>query len=369
MGKSGQIKIIQALRGIAALMVMVYHKRVVLNTTGFAFGEFFFGAGAMGVDLFFIISGFIMVMVNERRTTNVSPGKAAWQFFVNRVTRILPLYYFTIVLFFVIVWQGWGFLQDSKSVKDIVSSFFFIPLDAGKAAPFYGYAAITVGWTLNYEMFFYGLLTIGLLFDKYKYVVFSAALLILLVLVPLLFRGYVSFDAQNHYHFWSRHILLGYLNLMTNPIIWEFASGMLLGAWYVHRKTYWSKSVYYVLLSFFIVWVGFCLFAKWNSGHGMTHWGLPLWGLVATFVFYENQYGIQVPKSLLFFGKISFSLYLLHPIVQYCTLYFFNHHGLIKWNTTPIYIVASSLLTILAATVTQFLIEARFPKILKKLMS
>ncbi len=100
MAKSGQIKIIQALRGVAAVMVMLYHKRGALNTARFPFGEWFFGAAAMGVDLFFIISGFIMVMVNERGSQALSPRKTAWHFFVNRVSRIVPLYYFTIVLFY-----------------------------------------------------------------------------------------------------------------------------------------------------------------------------------------------------------------------------------------------------------------------------
>lgn len=349
------------LRGIAAVMVMIFHKRESLNTASVPFGELFFGAAAMGVDLFFIISGFIMVMVTERKPSKLAPGKTAWHFFVNRVTRILPLYYFSILLFYALAWHGTAFLHDAKSLENIGKSFVFVPVDFLKVAPFYGYAAVTVGWTLNYEMFFYLLLTVCLLFGKYRYTVFASVILVLLFLVPFAFKGNISLDAHHHYHF-----ALGYLNLMTNPIIWDFILGMLLGAWFVYRKPHWDKKVYWVLLSVFSVWVAVNLLAKWNGGHGVTHWALPLLGLVATLVFYENQYGGCIPKWLLFFGKISFSLYLLHPVAQYETQYLFNNYGLGKWNGTPVYILTSSILAIAAATVTQYLIENHFSNFLKK---
>lgn len=363
MTKTGQIKVIQALRGIAALLVMVYHKREVLNTVKIPFGEFFFGAGAMGVDLFFIVSGFIMILVNEGKRTHFSNVRNAWYFLVNRVFRIVPLYYLTILLFYWLAWNGTGFLHDAKSVSDIQKSLVFVPLDFSKAAPFYGYAAITVGWTLNYEMFFYGLLTICILFGRYRYVFFSIVILALLLLIPWIFKGEVSMDAHHGYHFiWS------YLNLMTNPIIWDFILGMLLGGWYVYKKPNWNKAIYFTLFSFFSIWISLNLLTKWNAGHGVTHWALPLLGLVASLVFYENQYGIKVPKWLLFMGKISFSLYLLHPVMQYETEYLFKHHGLEKQIETPIYLLVSVLMTLLLSTVGYYLIENHFSRILKHLV-
>ncbi len=268
---------------------------------------------------------------------------------------------FKFIVVYLLVWQGMSFLHDTKSVENILKSFFFIPLDGQKEAPFYGYAAIKVGWTLNYEMFFYLLLTICLVFGRYRYAVFSSVILVLLLLVPLVFKGNVSLDAHHHYYF-----RFGYLNLASNPIIWDFVCGMLLGGWYIYRKPHWQKSIYYILLSVFAIWTSINLFFKWNSGHGMTHWALPILGLVATLIFYENQYGLKVPKWLMFLGKISFSVYLLHPVAQYYTEYFFNHHNLARWNMTPVFILVSSLLTLCAATVTQFLIENHFSGILKK---
>lgn len=363
MNKSGQIKIVQTLRGIAAVMVMIYHKRAALDTMTKPFGELFFGAASMGVDLFFIISGFIMVMVNERNPKNISNVQGAWEFFTNRISRILPLYYLTIGIFYILSWRGFSFLWDVGTTHEIGKSFMFIPLHFSREAPFYGYAAITVGWTLNYEMFFYLLLTISLLFGKYRYWIFSVLILVLLILVPLVFKGNLFFDAQHHYHFgW------GYLNLMTNPIIWEFVAGMLLGAWYVYRKPHWSKPVYWLLFAMFGTLVGLQLLGKWNGGHGMTHWGFPLLGLVVSLVFYENQYGMKVSRWLLFLGKISFSIYLLHPVVQFVVQY---RLAPLYWSSLPntsMYVLVSSLLTIGIATLTQYLIENRFSNLFKNFL-
>ncbi|PZP47949.1 MAG: hypothetical protein DI598_10460 [Pseudopedobacter saltans] len=190
---------------------------------------------------------------------------------------------------------------------------------------------------------------------------FSILIVFLLLLLPLLFGNPVSLDAHHHYHF-----TYGYFNLMSNPIVWDFVLGMLLGAWFVYKRPIWNKKVYFVLILLFGIWNAVNLFGKWNAGHGITHWALPIVGLVTTLVFYENQYGIRVSKWLLFLGKISFSLYLLHPVVQYATQYFFNHHHMEKWIATPLYLVVSILLSIAMATLTQFLIENHFSRIAKK---
>ncbi|EPC6795507.1 acyltransferase family protein, partial [Escherichia coli H30] len=55
-----ELKSIQILRGLAALMVVLYHFRTVLNYDNVRMGDYLFGKGFIGVDLFFVISGFIM---------------------------------------------------------------------------------------------------------------------------------------------------------------------------------------------------------------------------------------------------------------------------------------------------------------------
>jgi exopolysaccharide production protein ExoZ len=130
---------IQYLRGLAALGVLLFHAS---QRAGAAFG-----AGAAGVDVFFVISGFIMWTVSARRATG--PG----DFLLRRAGRIAPLYW-TITLLVV----GLDMLRPSLfpnmrlDAPHVILSLLFLPHHdpTGAIAP-----VIVPGWTLNYEAFFY----------------------------------------------------------------------------------------------------------------------------------------------------------------------------------------------------------------------
>src|SRR5258705_5378402 len=77
---------IQALRAIAAILVLLGHASVALREKVAAFP--FFPAGPFGVDIFFVISGFVMVYSSERLFGQ--PG-ASMYFFARRLARIVPL--------------------------------------------------------------------------------------------------------------------------------------------------------------------------------------------------------------------------------------------------------------------------------------
>ncbi|HEY4032073.1 MAG TPA: acyltransferase [Caulobacteraceae bacterium] len=130
---------IQYLRGFAAVGVLLFHAS---QRAGAAFG-----AGAAGVDVFFIISGFIMWTISARRAAG--PG----DFLVRRAGRIAPLYW-TVTLLIV----GLDLLRPSLfpnmrlNAPHVVQSLLFLPHHdpTGAIAP-----VIVPGWTLNYEAFFY----------------------------------------------------------------------------------------------------------------------------------------------------------------------------------------------------------------------
>ncbi|MCR5875270.1 acyltransferase [Phenylobacterium sp. J426] len=137
---------IQYLRGIAAFAVLVFH---AAERAG---GHF--GVGAAGVDVFFVISGFIMWVVTCRKTP--SPG----DFLMRRVQRIVPLYWAaTLLVVGVALAIPGSFPNLQVSFEALLKSLFFVPYhDAGGLiAPL-----IVPGWTLNYEMFFYLLFAGGL---------------------------------------------------------------------------------------------------------------------------------------------------------------------------------------------------------------
>ncbi len=81
---------IQALRAVAALMVLVFHLCQELTKLGADLPATTFIIGTAGVDLFFVISGFVMVYSSERL---FGQPRASIQFLARRVVRIVPLYW------------------------------------------------------------------------------------------------------------------------------------------------------------------------------------------------------------------------------------------------------------------------------------
>jgi peptidoglycan/LPS O-acetylase OafA/YrhL len=178
---------VQYLRAIAALMVVCFH----LHTSG-AF-PITIGTSwlASGVDIFFVISGFIMVRSTEGK------GLSAMEFFIKRLVRIVPLYWLLTCL--AITLYGVSFAHNS-------ASFLFIPAlhpEFGKYWPI-----LEPGWTLNFEMFFY--LVFGLTFalPPKRQLALIAILFSLLVLAGAIFS------------------LPGSINFYTNPLLLEFVAGM-----------------------------------------------------------------------------------------------------------------------------------------------
>jgi exopolysaccharide production protein ExoZ len=154
---SDKLFALQLLRAVAATGVVISHVRYdFLHHFGLPDGlPGFINAGAAGVDLFFVISGFVMVYSSE---TLFGRDRAATIFLVRRVARIVPLYWLMSALMIAYV-AARGFAASDASPTQAVLSFLFIPYPrpSGEMSPVYG-----VGWTLNYEMFFYAVLALCL---------------------------------------------------------------------------------------------------------------------------------------------------------------------------------------------------------------
>ena len=158
---------IQYLRAIAAISVVGSHT--------------FWGFGAEGVDLFFVISGFIMLYVIEN-----NPNKSAFEFFADRYFRIAPMYYLST---FIIVLLGF---VDIKSIHQVIQSLTFLKY-------YDSHPLLEIGWTLEYEFIFYGLCALSLvLFRKF----YSRVYLILVVLITaVLIIDFSIYTDKKYAHF------------------------------------------------------------------------------------------------------------------------------------------------------------------------
>ncbi|HUQ06226.1 MAG TPA: acyltransferase [Kofleriaceae bacterium] len=304
------IEFIQGLRGLAAAGVVLYHARVFIDGGRYLdLGTRLFGSGGAGVDLFFVISGFIMV----HTTRQLAGGpRDALAFLARRFARIWPVY----AVAFASMWLFTRLLtgpQWQVSLEDLGKTLAFYPLEPRSTAPFFGYPLLHVGWTLVYEAFFYGVFALALVTRRWRYLVLAAMFLGYLVVWPLAATGDWHADAMRGYR------LHGYAAIATNPIVWDFAFGVLVGllrAVDLGRFTIRDRGVLGCFVALAVGAVLWQLFSGYRHGHGPTRWGAPMAVMVLALMLYDKQYPIRVPGWMRWLGDISFSLYLFHVIPQ-----------------------------------------------------
>ena len=202
---------IQILRALAALMVVWHHAR---HEADLLAGR---GAGATldpgtflpwwgGVDLFFVISGLVIVLAGDRLFGQPDGRR---RFLAHRVARVVPLYWLVSLAYLALALLRPDLLGEAAAlVHDpgaLLAGFLFWPAARpdGTIQPLYG-----LGWTLNYEAFFYGLFAVGLGFGRRGAVAWLVLALLLLVAAGALLPG-----LPLPVRYWA------------NPIVLEFAAG------------------------------------------------------------------------------------------------------------------------------------------------
>ncbi len=294
---------VQALRGLAALLVVVTHaRRFFFDSPWQGFAQHYMFPAAQGVDLFFLVSGFIMVY-----TTMRSDGSAQYsaEFLLKRFARIWPVYAVMIAINAVlqVVW-----MDPVSSWHAVATSLAFLPVET-RHPPYLG-LPLSIGWTLNFEFYFYLVFGLSLLAGRYRWLAFFGWMLATLVVVPLASTGTVSLLADHDYA-----IGICSIDEIVNPIVWDFVAGTAVGLLYVSPARIRNRN-----LSLALVVAAFALVCWWSfSGivafHGMARWGLPLAILFAVLALAAKSRELWFPRALVWLGGISYSLYLLHPFI------------------------------------------------------
>jgi len=303
--KENQIESVQALRGLAALAVMFFHYRWILNLDTPGLGDQLFGLGAVGVDLFFIISGFVITLSIKR----TQPKQISTVIFIKkRAIRLLPAYYVLLLITFLFSGAMSTFHYPEK-VRNLLSALTFTPYDAAHA-PFYVDASGMYGirWTLNYEIYFYLITAVSLFFRK-NWLVLYGFFACSLVALPL-FAGFTPTLNVSGYNFGSAHV-----NLMTNPIIWQFLAGVTIGLLYPYLKNTPAKWSFPLLFLAIAAAVWGMYFNGYNN-HGIDSAGAFLTLLFLAVVICDRYLARYTPRFLVYLGKISYSLYLLHTMLN-----------------------------------------------------
>jgi exopolysaccharide production protein ExoZ len=273
--RPSQIWSIQYLRASAAISVLVYHKFQdvsVLNYNVFHLVKY-------GVDLFFVISGFIIFALTQG--TPIGPKR----FMYDRLTRIAPTYWLVTAMVFLMASLNIPIFMGSSNLKLLIKSLMFIPADNNFGRP---YPTLFLGWTLNYEMFFY------VVFCTTLFVRQTLRLLSLtMILVPLIALGFMV-------HF-NNPIWLTY----TSPRLADFLGGAWLGQiFYVNMHT--SSNLKLAKLSSMVV----LLLAMLGIFYRFSFVAALSVSVLATLLLIERADKMPRWTWIKFIGDASFSIYL-----------------------------------------------------------
>ena len=196
---------LQVLRAVAALLVLVHHAGHDADAIAARAGvpalrldrAFDFG---FGIHLFFVVSGFIML----RTARGYGSARGAAAFMARRLVRVVPLYWLMTSLVFLGAAVAPGLLNAPPGGPAVVvGSYAFVPVPRpdGTIQPVLGQ-----GWTLDYEMFFYGLFALAMLLPRRTAIASLAAALLCLVVVGRLVQPPVAALAV-----WTDGLLLEFL--------------------------------------------------------------------------------------------------------------------------------------------------------------
>jgi peptidoglycan/LPS O-acetylase OafA/YrhL len=288
--KPHEFRTLQALRAYAALLIVAFH-------AGDASDRFFNRApveslhwnnGAVAVDMFFVISGFVMVIAS--RTMAARAG--GWRsFLVRRLQRVVPLYWLATTLALAIVLLQPSYVSHGRpGLWHLVASYLFIPSrdQQGTILPL-----LAVGWSLNFEMFFYVLYAIALALRV------NPLRVLLPVLLPLATLGLFSQPD------WPA------VTQLADSRVLEFCLGVAIAQWEGRDRWLGPRR------SLALILVGAVLLTLLPQDAGLRGviWGVPAAAVLLGCVTMERRLGPRLPRWLMEVGNASYAIYLIHPFI------------------------------------------------------
>lgn len=331
---------IDALRGLAALYIFTYHLVLVpkpnLDLPNWIF--LIIKYGFSGVTLFFILSGFTLYHTTKFLGTN----RIAIIFFLKRLFRIAPLYYAWLAILIVYQWGLFGLINHK-------TEFFLYFSFSYNLFPSYQTGLVWASWFLGVQMVFY------LIFPLiYRFVNTTFKALLFCGISILLAYSYTVFVN----HFFAEHpgktmiIYFGFLYQL--PI---FSVGIL--TYFIFKKI--SSSCqsprFWGSVCLFTAFIGWSIIIFFDSTDLLSlHKILVLSSIYALFILglVLSPVSFLVNRFNIFFGKISYSLYLNHPgmILIFCPIYQMVYSN--KFSTWYSFFVCL-IITLIASTVMSYL--------------
>lgn len=319
---------VQYLRAIAAFMVLLTHSAFKLKSNGSTLLDWY-NIGGYGVDLFFIISGFIMCLTIERKKDSFI------SFMKKRIVRIIPLYWVltsVALLGFLLVPS---IVNSSGGETSIIASYFLIP-SASKYL-------INNGWTLSFEFYFYLIFSLCFVFGSFQKQITSLILVFMVII-----GAFYSFQTT-------------LLTFLTSPLILEFVLGIIAYKLVRDYKPRIAICVFFILLGIAgLIQVN--SFWKWDTVFGNSlNGGLPMFFIFIGMVLMERK--VKMIKPLYELGMSSYSLYLLHPFTLALVTITFKKLELIDYSL--IYLATMLISSLVMGWLCYYYLETKLDKLIR----
>jgi exopolysaccharide production protein ExoZ len=291
--KSG-LTSVQALRGLAALGVVLYHTSLIMRQPQYGSHSIWpetLEYGKLGVNLFFVLSGFIIL---KAHIGDAGQPSRLSKYLYRRVVRIYPVYWIFLTLYILAAAVHFGFPDFSWAPGSLLQAYTLLPLNADIRLPLHELILpLKVAWTLAYEIEFYLLFVIAIFSARLALIVASIWLVAILVQAtqaPQPVNGLFST--------WNLYFLAGMAVLwLSDRIPMSVGHGVLAGGlilWCICPMIFSSRDM--VIVSKVSIAAYFVL-----------AFALILLGSVTL-----ERRGFVAPVVLQVLGDASYSIYLVH---------------------------------------------------------
>lgn len=308
------INTIQMTRGIAAFVVVCHHIAMVLTIYGGAGSvrdgwDIVFEKGGVGVDLFFVVSGVIMMVIRKNYIDDTTGKRDGWRFITKRVERIgPPLWIYTTLALAGTFLIG----KNTFSPLEMMLSYLLVPIN--QSYP------LIVAWSLVFEWHFY------LLFALTLYLTRSIKWQIVMISIVFGTSALVSI------FYFPQEIMFRYF---IHPLYGEFIAGILIGAlitnetWRARLLSYWQAGLALIVVGFAaFVWLAYGMELPRATPWRLVAYGLPSALCVLGLLMMEQKIGGRIPKPMMVLGNASYSLYLSHVLVLHAIGVVWRQFGL-----------------------------------------
>jgi exopolysaccharide production protein ExoZ len=291
------INSIQLLRGFAAIIVVIYHISIFVESHYNSLHIFggIFNFGFFGVDLFFVISGFIIHFTSKNYFNR---PELLGEYLKKRFVRIFPIYWIVLLSLllgnFLLVYFA---NQKMEAVDQILVS----PLAFLKTFTLFPnhLAVNAVSWTLSYELYFYACICLLIFSNKFKWILVGILVVSFVnsfFLVPV--KGWIPFTP---------------FDFVFSLYNFEFFFGFLL--YYAYQKIDFPK----ILPNLLLILASFFAIFHWgnevsDSGYykRILVFGLPCVAILFAFLQLEKAGKLVIPQIFVKLGDASYALYLIH---------------------------------------------------------